>query len=92
MPRTKLYVQSCLPFNITFGKYLKLKDKDDVARQINAKLQPMAAEKGFTWINLYDSFANEDGFLKPELTNDGLHLLAPGYLLWRDCILPYVNE
>lgn len=91
LPQTRLYVQSCLPFNNSFGKYSRLQGKEQVARDINALVSAQASQMGFTWINLYDVFADEEGRLKSNLTNDGLHLLAPGYLLWRDCLAPYLT-
>lgn len=30
--------------------------------------------------------------MNPVYTNDGLHLLGKGYLLWREIILPYLQE
>lgn len=92
MPDTKLYVQSCLPVNISFGMYKGMADKEDVIRELNAKVEAMAAEKGFTWIDLYSNFVDADGHMNRSLTNDGLHLLGAGYLLWRQCIMPYINE
>ena len=52
----------------------------------------MASSKGVTWIDLYPHFADENGNLKAELTNDGLHLLAPGYMIWKEVLLPYITE
>lgn len=92
MPNTKLYVQSCLPVNISYGLYARMADKEDEIVDLNAALQAMAQEKGFTYIDLWTPFADEDGHMRRELTNDGLHLLGQGYLVWRDCILPYINE
>lgn len=91
-PRTRLYVQSLLPFNNSFGRYKLLAGKEQVVRDINAILQPQVEELGATWINLYPLFADENENLKVEYTNDGLHLLGPAYLVWRDAVLPYVNE
>lgn len=92
MPNTKLYVQSCLPVNISFGLYARMADKEDEIVDLNAALKAMADEKGFTYIDLWTPMADTDGHLRRELTNDGLHLLGPGYLVWRDAILPYINE
>jgi len=92
LPDTKLYVQSCLPINISFGMYKGMAGRDGEIRDVNEKVSAKADEKGFTWIDLYSSFIDEDGHLKREYTNDGLHLLAPGYMQWRDCIMPYVLE
>ena len=34
----------------------------------------------------------EDGRMYPELTNDGLHLLGTGYLIWKEAIEEYVRK
>lgn len=91
-PRTRLYVQSCLPFNLSFGYYKALKDREHQVPEINAVLRDAAKEHGYTFVDLYSSFVGEDGLLRPELTNDGLHLIAPGYMLWRELLLPYIKE
>ena len=91
-PQTRLYVQSMLPINNSFGRYKNLKDKEQVIRDANALIAAMAQDKGFTWINLYPAVADKDGNLRTDLTNDGLHLLAPGYRIWADIIRPYINE
>ncbi len=91
-PQTRLYVQSMLPINNSFGRYKNLKDKEQVIRDANALIAAMAQHKGFTWINLYTAVADKDGNLRKDLTNDGLHLLAPGYRIWADIIRPYINE
>lgn len=91
-PTTKLYLQSLLPINNSFGRYRRLDGKEQVIRDINARLQPMAERRGVQWINLNSAFCDADGNLRADLTNDGLHLLAPGYLIWKEILLPYVNE
>lgn len=92
IPDTKLYVQSMLPVNISFGKYLGMADKGEQIVQLNERIQGYAREKGFTWIDLYSVMVDEDGHLKREYTNDGLHLLAPGYVAWAEAIMPYIKE
>lgn len=91
-PGTRLYVQSMLPINNSFGRYKLMAGKEDTIREINRLIEPMVKAKGATWINLYPAFCDADGNLRADLTNDGLHLLAPGYLIWREIILPYVRE
>lgn len=91
-PRTRVYLQSLLPVNNSFNRYKKLIGKEQTIRDINTLLVGMAAERGVTYVDLHPLFANDEGNLRPELTNDGLHLLGSGYLVWRDAILPYVKE
>ena len=91
-PRTRIYLQSMLPFNTTGERWKRLKDKGQVRLDANRLLGRLAADKGVTWIELDDIFAAPDGDIRPELTNDGLHLLGPAYLLWRERLQPYVEE
>ncbi|MEE0978778.1 MAG: GDSL-type esterase/lipase family protein [Muribaculaceae bacterium] len=91
-PTTRLYVQSLLPINNSFGRYKAVKDKEQVIRDINKLLEPKAKEKGFTWINSHPAFVDADGNLDARFTNDGLHLMGNGYLHWRDILRPYVME
>lgn len=91
-PSTRLYLQSMLPINNSFGRYKKMAGKEEVIRDINKRLEALAAEKGVCWINLYPHFCDEKSDLRSDFTNDGLHLLAPGYLVWREIVMPYVKE
>lgn len=91
-PGTRLYVQSMLPVNNSFGRYKLMAGKEQVIRDVNAMVEPMARAKGATWINLHPAFCDTDGNLRADLTNDGLHLLAPGYEIWREQLRPYLAE
>ena len=53
----------------------------------------MAERHGVTWIDLYSKMVDPaTGSMRKGLTNDGLHLLGAGYLVWRDAVLPYVKK
>jgi len=91
-PSTRLYVQSLLPVNNSFGRYKRLTGKEQIIRDINTLLRDAAARHGATWIDLYPAFSDSEGNLRHELTNDGLHLMAPGYMIWRELLLPYIDE
>lgn len=91
-PATQLYLQSLLPINNSFGVYSRMKDKEQVIRDTNALLAKGAVERGVPFINLYPLFCDENGNLRSDLTNDGLHLLGPGYLIWKEALLPYLSR
>lgn len=91
-PSTRLYVQSLLPVNNSFGRYKAMKDKEQTIRDINALLRPEVEKRGLTWIDIHSRLTDADGNLRADLTNDGLHLLPEGYLIWREVLLPYINE
>ena len=88
-PRTKIYLQSMLPFNNEVRMWKLLKDREHVVVDGNRVLEQVARRQGVTWIDLYPLFVDENGRLKAEYTNDGLHLLGPAYLIWRDAIKKY---
>lgn len=91
-PSTRLYVESLLPFDSRVGRYKAIDGKEDVVRQVNRLLEPVVKAAGATWIDVNPAFADSEGYLRSDLTNDGLHLLGPGYLIWRDLLMPYVKE
>lgn len=90
-PRTKIYLQSMIPFNNDVRMWKKLEDREHVVVDGNAALQQVARRQGVTWIDLYPLFADAEGKLKRELTNDGLHLMGQGYIMWRDAIKQYAK-
>ena len=59
---------------------------------VNKGLQALCEEKGIVYIDLWTPLADENGKLDKAYTNDGLHLLGAGYAVWRDAVLPYVEE
>jgi lysophospholipase L1-like esterase len=77
-PDTELYVQSVLPRAAGYRESVE---------GLNARLAEIAVEMGTGWVDLYPAFLDsETGAIRSELSNDELHLLGPGYILWRDQI------
>lgn len=83
-PSTKVYLQSVLPINEEIIWYSYMKNKSNAIIQLNEQLKSIAAKEKIQFLDLYSHFVDEKGNLKPELTADGIHLSASGYLLWRD--------
>lgn len=91
-PRTEIYLQSMLPFNTDVQMWKLLAGREQVVIDGNRAMEEVCKRQGVTWINLYPLFVDENGKLREDLTNDGLHLLGPGYLIWRDAVINYVND
>ena len=82
-PRTELYIQSLLPKN---------KASREQVKSLNSALEAAITGKA-VWVNLYPLFLDETGArIASSLSNDDLHLLGPGYLVWRDAIAHLVNR
>ena len=92
-PKTKIYLQSVLPTNNTFRKFV---DKNEESIQIlNAAMLDLSkntdgtsrrSREGVTYIDLYSKFLDSEGRLDKKYTNDGLHLLGEGYVLWVEIL------
>ena len=89
-PKTKIYIQSILPVNPDFGMF-KTHMKPELIKEINQQYQNIAKEYKVNYINLYPHFLEEGtDKMNKNYTNDGLHLLGEGYLLWSKIIKPYL--
>ena len=86
-PDTRLYLQSLLPINESFGRYKRLTGKTSMIPEINKQLEALAKEKGLTYINLFPLFTEKgSNVLRADLTTDGLHLKEEGYKIWVKAI------
>jgi len=91
-PKTKLYIQSLLPVNDEFTRFPKVHNKTQVIIDINKGLKLLAKEKKCVYIDIYSHLlASGAQSLDKRYTNDGLHLLAPGYFVWKEVIRPYIK-
>ena len=76
-PDVRLHIQSVLP---TRGAYAKHNPK---VLDVNERLQKLAKEFDYDYIDLHSKMTDEKGELKKDLTADGLHLKDPGYKIWK---------
>jgi lysophospholipase L1-like esterase len=82
-PDTEVYLQSVLPRAASYRARVEA---------LNTRLSEVAGERGAAWVDLYPSFLDpESGAIRPELSNDELHLLGPGYALWKEQVEPLVR-
>jgi lysophospholipase L1-like esterase len=76
-PLLKVHVQSVLP---TRGNYAK---HNVNVLDVNQRLQKLAKEFAYDYIDLHSQMTDDKGELKPEFTADGLHINAEGYKVWK---------
>lgn len=90
-PRTRLYVQSILPYNGAYGRFQGLLGKEHRIADVNRMLKQGARKHGYTYVDLHSAFVDPNGNLDPRYTNDGLHLTGAGYLHWAELLRPYID-
>ncbi len=86
-PDTRLYILSLLP--VAAGPLFDEQYSDALnvsVRNVNRQLAESAKRLAFTFVDLHAPMCDRDGRLRAELTYDGLHLTAGGYLVWKRVI------
>ncbi len=91
-PNTKIYLQSILPLNDSFGMFDGHTKHWKEIKPLNKRLENLAKFKQVTYIDLYSEFVTlGSDKLNPEYTNDGLHLMGKGYMKWAEIVSPYID-
>jgi lysophospholipase L1-like esterase len=88
-PNAEIVVQSILPH----GEAVTVDDRDailaipnDQIVQFNQKLAALAKEEQLLFLNLQPLLVDKEGFLRSDLSTDGLHLNASGYMVWSTAL------
>ena len=61
-------------------------------KDINSKLEKLADNKQFFYVDIADKFLTPDGTLTAEVMNDFLHPTAKGYQIWADATIGKIKE
>lgn len=92
-PNTKIYLQSILPVNDSFGMFNGHTSRWQEIKPLNNELRKLSCLKNITYIDLFSAFVLPGTEkMNPAYTNDGLHLMGDGYLKWAEVVKPYVFE
>ena len=87
-----IYVESVYPVNSVIENNVVTNRTNKKVKELNKKLSNYCDEEICEYINLYDDLIDEEGNLKTEYTEDGLHLNSLGYVVITRELLPYLNE
>ena len=80
MPQLKIYVQSLLPTRDRFDKH------NPAILDANERLKKVASEFNCEYLDLHTAMADDEGKLKADWTNDGLHIKEPAYKAWAEIV------
>ncbi len=90
-PNTKIYIQSVLPVGPN-PMFMNLGHNNDGILALNERYKLFCKENNITYIDLHSHFLGDDGYINPKYTNDDLHIIGEGFLLWKSLVIDYVNE
>lgn len=94
LPNTILYVQSILPVRPDVKEKSPGLDNTRLAA-INQSISQIAVKYGAYYLDLWETFADEEGNLREDIAQpDGIHLTVPGYQEWVTflCNHPLYNK
>ena len=84
-------IQPILCSVLPAGKYgwrPEVEQVPEKIRELNERLHEYAVERGIEWVDYHTAMQAEDGSLRPEYTNDGVHPTRAGYDVMEQIILP----
>lgn len=88
-PGSRIILQSLLPTQDP-------RKNADVVRPVNDRLRAMTESAEFkgqvVWLELYGAFIDDHGVQIGGHFDDGLHPNAKGYRLWRDRLVPFIEQ
>lgn len=92
-PNTEVFVQTTLPINrLKKVGLIKNEIHKKNIRKVNSIIKLNEDNSIYKVIDLYSAFANDKGFIKSDLSYDGVHLSERGYKIWVDFIKPIVHS
>ena len=87
-----IYIESVYPINSNIKNNVVNNRTNKKIKSLNRKLSNYCKEDNCNYINLYNDLIDEEGNLKEQYTEDGLHLNSLGYIVVTRELLPYINE
>ena len=91
LPSAKVICESVLPMNSKVENWgIDLAKATAQIKDLNVKLKALVEEKGYTFVDLFPLFADENDHLISAYTEDGLHPIAAGYQVWTSVLKPYL--
>ena len=78
-PQAQIVLQSILPTR-------SAQVPNDRITKINAGLSVIAKRQGAYYLDIHSHFTARDGYLRSDLTTDGIHLSDRGYAVWQSAL------
>ncbi len=95
-PQTEIIVQSILPHDgpkATWEGKAKLQQIPiEQIQQMNRQLAAIAQQESVLYLDLYELFRDRQGYLRQDLTTDGLHLNVQGYWVWSTALKMFEQQ
>jgi beta-glucosidase len=85
-PDSKILVLGIFPCSYEHDAQIREKIK-----LTNSKIKELADFSDIYFVDIGDTFLNEDGSISRKVLRDGLHLSPLGYAMWNEAMAPYLT-
>ena len=94
LPEAEVICVSILPVNLDLEGYtmISAERSNATAKEINPEIEKLAASYGYGFVNMFDAFCDEDGYLIRELSPDGIHLNHEGYIKYSSLLKDHLAD
>ncbi len=86
---SELYLLSILPIN---NEVKKIGIENSKIQAMNAHITQIARDYTLPYIDVYTPLTDASGNLAVKFTDDGVHLQALGYIVWKNSIAEYLKK
>ena len=92
LPTTQVFCMSVLPIGSKILDYIdiNLNERNALIKQFNVKVQNLATQFEYTYLDLFSLVCDEDEKMKNEYTIDWGHLSEAGFTVWTNLVKPYL--
>ncbi len=87
-PKSIIYIQSMLP--VSKEKENTSRFKNSIIYKCNNELLKLAIEKNVYYLNVAEEFKDGNGYLKNEISVDGVHFKTPYYANWYNYLKNHI--
>ena len=93
LPDAKVFCMSVLPQHEAAESFLPTTVEENNKRiaALDEEIASCAHSFDYTYVDVASSVSDDKGRLRKELSDDGLHLNAAGYVIWTSVLKPYLQ-
>ena len=90
-PEADIYIQAIIPVTGNRAEGDSVYNNENI-QAFNQQLATVCEDGGYHYVDTYSAFADENGALPEDLSWDGIHLTAEGYVAWLDYLKTHTLE
>lgn len=94
LPDSEVFVMSILPENklLEQSSTVDVDKNNENIKKLNIQIKSLAESLDYTYVDLFSLTVDDNGYLRSDYSDDGLHLNNRGYEVWTSLLKPYLEN